>query len=530
MRNKGLKWMVVGVALTLLGLAWVSIAPKEMGGSKSYVVIEGQSMEPKFHRGDLVVLDSTADYEVGDVVGYQSKKLGHAVLHRIIGRDGGRYVFKGDNNTWVDSERPTAGELIGKLWVHVPGAGKHVTGLGEPRNAALFAGFMTLLVGGFSGKKVRRRRGRHVEKKERSMPERRFSPAPAQFTSGILAAVGVLTVLCLVLAVVAFGRPVEKLENASVPYTQTASFGYSAPAPAGPVYDGKKIEAGEPVYLNLVDEVDLTFDYELSADVPFTAEGDASMSILLKDVNGWSRTLPLVGSTPVEDGRVHMESRLDLTTIQDLLRSVERRTGIDRDMYTLTVIPSVQTSGTVGGQEISETYSPRLAFNIDDLQLQLQAETPGTEADSGKVLEQTTSSEIIRPQSVPNILSIPGPDVTVAAARRMAIVGGLACLLVLGGLAAYSFMLRRGDASNRIAARYGHMMVSVARQSFPANAIDVVAIEDLAGIAQSSGKMILHEEHEGLHTYYVEDAGVIYRFRATDDQGMPSENKQEVDA
>jgi signal peptidase I len=128
-------------------------------------------MEPKFHRGDLVALDATGKYEVGDVVGYHSTKLGHVVLHRIIGREGGRYVFKGDNNTWVDSERPRADKLIGELWVHVPGAGKQVTGLGEPRNAALFAGFMTLLVGGFSGKKVRRRKGRHVEKKDRPMPE-----------------------------------------------------------------------------------------------------------------------------------------------------------------------------------------------------------------------------------------------------------------------------------------------------------------------------------------------------------------------
>jgi signal peptidase I len=155
------KWLVVGVGSALLCLVWVTIAPTELGGSKAYVVIEGQSMEPKFHRGDLVALDATDDYKVGDVVGYHSTKLGHVVLHRIIGREGRRYVFKGDNNTWVDSERPLADRLIGKVWVHVPGAGVQVTGLGQPRNAALFAGFLTLLVGGFSGK-VRRREGRHL--------------------------------------------------------------------------------------------------------------------------------------------------------------------------------------------------------------------------------------------------------------------------------------------------------------------------------------------------------------------------------
>jgi signal peptidase I len=526
--------MVAGVALALLGLAWVTIAPKELGGSKSYVVIEGQSMEPKFHRGDLVVLDSTGHYEVGDVVGYHSTKLGHAVLHRIIGREGSRYVFKGDNNTWVDSERPRADKLIGKLWVHVPGAGKQVTGLGEPRNAALFAGFMTLLVGGFSGRKVRRRKGRHVEKKDRSMPEGRNSrsvpPAPVQFMSGALAGLGVLTVLCFILGLAAFGRPVENVEDVSVPYTQTASFDYSAPAPAGPVYDGKEIQAGEPVFLNLVDSIDVTFDYELSSDAPFAVDGSASMSLQIKDVNGWSRILPLVGETPLEDGQVHMKSRVDLNSIHELLTSIERRTGVDREMYALSVVPTVETNGTVGDQEITESYSPRLAFNIDDLQLQLQAETPGAEADSGEVLKQSVSSNVIERQVVQNILSIPGPDIAVATARQMAIVGGLICLLMWGALATYSYLLGRSDAPNRIAARYGHIMVSVSRQSFPANAVDVVSIEDLAGIALSSGRMILHEEHEELHTYCVEDAGVTYRFRAIEDHDMASEAKQEVDA
>ena len=165
MRTKRLEWVVAGVAVALLGLAWVTIAPRGLGGSMSYVVIEGLSMEPGLHRGDLVVLDATGDYEVGDVVGYHSSKLGHTVLHRIVGREGNRYVFKGDNNDWVDAERPRAEGLIGELWVRVPGAGARGTGLGAPRNAALFAGFMTLLVGGLSGRKVRRHKGRHVTRR-----------------------------------------------------------------------------------------------------------------------------------------------------------------------------------------------------------------------------------------------------------------------------------------------------------------------------------------------------------------------------
>ena len=80
-------------------------------------------MEPSFHAGDLGLVRPADHYRVGEIVAYHSTLLHVVVLHRIIAIHGDHYVFKGDNNNFVDPTRPTRSALVGALWVHVPDGG-----------------------------------------------------------------------------------------------------------------------------------------------------------------------------------------------------------------------------------------------------------------------------------------------------------------------------------------------------------------------------------------------------------------------
>src|SRR3954470_5949487 len=131
------KLIVTIVALGALVSAWLFFAPGALGGSTTYVVTEGISMHPRFHAGDLALSRSAGSYEVGDVVAYHSHALGTIVLHRIVAHDGSRYVFKGDNNDFIDPERPTADQLVGKLWLQVGGGGRGFLWLGSPKTIAV---------------------------------------------------------------------------------------------------------------------------------------------------------------------------------------------------------------------------------------------------------------------------------------------------------------------------------------------------------------------------------------------------------
>jgi signal peptidase I len=148
------------LAAVALGAAWIFFAPAQVGGGTSYAIIVGNSMEPKLHRGDLAVVRRQSVYRVGDVVLYDSRELGSKVLHRIVRVEDGRYVLKGDNNSFLDAEHPTEEQIVGTLWVTAPSVGRATEWLRQPLHSALLVVLVTLIaLGGGLGAGASVRRG-----------------------------------------------------------------------------------------------------------------------------------------------------------------------------------------------------------------------------------------------------------------------------------------------------------------------------------------------------------------------------------
>jgi len=74
-------------------------------------------------RGDLAIIRKHDTYGVGDVVTYRHPRSAPS-YHRIIDTAGSRFVFRGDNNDFIDPYRPVQSELVGELWVHIPEPGR----------------------------------------------------------------------------------------------------------------------------------------------------------------------------------------------------------------------------------------------------------------------------------------------------------------------------------------------------------------------------------------------------------------------
>ncbi len=95
--------LVLPVAAALLAAAWmVLIGPTSMGGPMTYGWVDGSSMEPMLHRGDLVLARSADAYAPGDTVVFRVPqgfaRSGKLVIHRIVsgsGSDG--FVTRGDH-------------------------------------------------------------------------------------------------------------------------------------------------------------------------------------------------------------------------------------------------------------------------------------------------------------------------------------------------------------------------------------------------------------------------------------------------
>lgn len=141
--------LVAWIATTTLLLAglWWAAAPPQLGGRTSFVEVDGTSMLPRLRYGDLVLLRTSGSYRVGEVVGYRSALLDRVVLHRIVAVDHGRFTFKGDNNDFLDPERPTRARIVGRKWLVVPSAGKLVATLRVPWVVGALVGLLVLALG-----------------------------------------------------------------------------------------------------------------------------------------------------------------------------------------------------------------------------------------------------------------------------------------------------------------------------------------------------------------------------------------------
>jgi signal peptidase I len=154
-----------------LVIIWIVFAPAKIGGQASYVMVNGISMEPGYHSGDLVIVRKAPTYQVGDVVTYSDAEMGAFVIHRIIGIEQDQFVLKGDNNSWIDAYRPTQAEIAGKQWA-MPKAGRTMQWLTNQSTCQLpsfYLGvvFMSSLItkpsSGQKGKTAQHLRGRNSE-------------------------------------------------------------------------------------------------------------------------------------------------------------------------------------------------------------------------------------------------------------------------------------------------------------------------------------------------------------------------------
>jgi signal peptidase len=118
-----------GISLAILVcLFWAQyLRPQSLGGNASYVLVSGKSMLPRYHTGDLVLVEHQPSYHVGQLIAYRVPKgdpmAGAQVIHRIIGGDAKRgFIVQGDNRTAPDTWRPKPGDIVGAKALRIPNA------------------------------------------------------------------------------------------------------------------------------------------------------------------------------------------------------------------------------------------------------------------------------------------------------------------------------------------------------------------------------------------------------------------------
>ncbi len=527
------RWLQAVSAALLLVLtctAWVVFAPNQLGGQSVYVIINGNSMEPRFHYGDLVIAHRASDYQVGDIVVYRNADLKNLVFHRIIGLNLDHFVLKGDNNHWTDSYQPTREELLGKLWIYLPNAGNIVQWLRQPIVLAIMVGAIsvflgiTLMMRSKPGKAMisKNKRNWLTARRPNTTTLATVSPARKSIVpgdkknQGIGEAIevsffilGFFALASLILGAFAFTRPVWKEIADNVNYNQLGTFSYTATAPAG-VYDSTTVLSGDPLFPKLTCTVDFQFDYALMADQARGLAGTHQITAIIMDsVSGWHRTLPLETQTAFNGNTFVTNASLDLCEVRRIIASMEEATDLHLYIYSLIINPRVAITGTLSERSLQTAFEPQLLFLFDQVHIYLYKSDAVTDP-----LNPSQAGLIQGTRRQANTLALLGLTLEVGKARILALVGlGLS----LGGLLFMFLFISNKIRSSRealVRMKYGSMLVDIRDSPLDITllAVDVITMDDLARLAERHAGTILHEVRGLVHYYFVQGDGVIYRF------------------
>lgn len=134
------RWLSGLLAAILLIPAVLSLA-----GVITMRVVLTDSMEPKIYPGDLVVSANWVKPGLGETAIYHQKDITGTfrqdVVHRVITmNEQGEYQFKGDNNKSMDALSVPKNDVVGTVFMKVPGVGNLLTATGLL--------FLTLIIGG----------------------------------------------------------------------------------------------------------------------------------------------------------------------------------------------------------------------------------------------------------------------------------------------------------------------------------------------------------------------------------------------
>lgn len=490
---KPAKAVAIAMVVAVLAIGWFGFGPSRLGGGADYVTTNGNSMEPRFHTGDLAVIRPAADYRTGDVVAYRSATIDTVVMHRIVAVDGDRFTFRGDNNSWIDPDRPATDELVGKLALRIPQGGAWLDRLTSPTGLAVIA-FVLLVSTGIATQTRRNRRHRRRGTMSQHLT-RRARPTHVLTTlsptlRAMAGAVGAIGTVGVVLATLTLTGPFAGVD-AGAPASRSMTFSYTADVGKTPAYDDTTVTSPDPVFRKVAKSVVVHYAYE---GTPGSVAVDAELST----PSGWHTTVSLKDPQTFTSSTFDDTVRLDLRKIDARAVAAAAATGLPAEPVTVSVTPRVTSDGT-------GPFTPTLRMTLSPLTLTLA----GNEA-----LRVEDSAP--RPAAKAHSLDLLGQHIPVAGARTLSAALVLLALLaagILGLVAHHTAPTNEGEAIRR---RYAALIVPVNPITAPTSrpVVDVHDFATLARLAGRYGLLVLCWSRSGVDTFIVQDDATSYRFRA----------------
>lgn len=504
---------VVALVLATVWLFW----PSTLGGATTYVATHGVSMEPEFHTGDMAILSPADRYSVGDVVAYRSETLDTTVMHRIVSADADGFVTRGDNNDWLDQDRPTEDEILGRLFVRIPHGGQALAALMSPGFLFSLAAGLLVLLGGMQDPRGRRTarwlrsRAPGLATSTRRSARQAGARARSGFTMStrgrarqLALGAGAVALVAAVGCGVLLATPPTRTETRTLEVSQQSQFSYSGTAVAGTTYPSGVIATGDTVWNRLLEGLTVSAATTVSGPGLADVTGSVRLDVVVAASDGWSAVLTTGTATALQAGAGTAAVAVDVDAAMQLLTRHYEETGSSGGGGTLTVTPVSETSGTVHGRPFSAGPTAGLDFALDATSLRPLSTEP---ADLAPVVATSVQIEEVAPRTFPVLAA----SVPIGVARKLA---GAVLLLALVALAAGAWVGRigHGNVSDRFLVRHADRILPVASFTPGSTVIDVSDAESLHRMAERFDTVVLHHAGPDEDVFAVRDLDATYRF------------------
>lgn len=396
----------------------------------------------------------------------------------------------------------------------------------------------------------------------------------------------------MALALYAWSVPANSDRVQMRPFIVEYAFDYQAQLPPNLVYEGDQLSFGDPIFLSVIDAVDVTVDWQVPQGDVVVSGGQLAVTTLLRSEAGWTRVIDRIPEVAVEGLKASSAVRINFPQAIALARQIDETTGVSRpvtlEVFVETLLDDAIAPTGGDGTPVDGYSSATLAFALDERVMRVvdlpvasartdsdalagllagtgsassetgdastQTGRTSTETGSASRFSQNTSDvvpdqgrigvrEVVQlfPTEVAetNTLRLGVVRMDVAAARRNFTLLGL--LLLAGGLLGVS-ALRRIEAFGEAAvieARYGPMLTPLPAgvNGYGALAIDVGSFESLHALALDRDTPIMVDRAHGPSevAHYLFDGPTTYRYVArgyalTRHEGMASTRRETVTA
>jgi signal peptidase I len=495
---------VSALAALLLAAVWL-FWPSGLGGGTVYVTTHGISMEPRFHTGDLAILRSADHYFVGDVVAYRSATLDTIVMHRIVSVDGDRLVIQGDNNSWLDPDKPSTDLVLGKLWLRVPQGGKALAAVTSPVGFVVVGTVGLALVGA-----ARRPRSRHAVRRMRRRPALHAPafPAPVRaYARQVALTSGAVALVAGIGGGVLLAMPSTQAVSRTLHVTQQGQFSYAGTAEAGTTYPGGRVSTGDTVWTKLADDLTVSFTNTVSGPDLAALQGAMRLDVTIASADGWSSYLNSSPVVALANGSATAMAAIDTARASALLARHYAEIGTQSAAATLAVTPVVVTTGTAGGKAFQAGSPAALAFTFDATSLRLA----GNAGQADEALAPSTSTDVKVGEVVPRRFTVLSVAIPIALARMVAGVA-FALALVVFAAAAWIGRTAPGDVADQFVVKHADRILPVAAFDPGPTVIDVSDAESLHRVAERFDTLVLHHAGPEEDVFAVRDVDATYRF------------------